>query len=355
MPKRKILREIALRGLSAAEESIDRFRYDLLGAKTDAEPKIEVYCGFRNAERLWLQGRVLEKWKGQMPVGDATLSRVRNMLRLYESDELPGVELTIETGGRTEHVVSDDEGYFCLELSDLARTLPEVTKFEDVSVKAPGLSAPPVSGEVLAPGRNVRLGIISDIDDTIIETGATNFVKNWRRILVETPKERVAVPGAPELYRMLTGLDGSAPNPIFYVSSSPWNLYPYLQEFLRHQGLPRGPMFLRDYGIDDLKFIARPHTQHKTASVERVLDFYPDMRFLLIGDDGQKDITVYADAARRFPERIAGVFIRDVHGDEHTDETDPELKVLEAAGIPVYFGKTLEGAADVAREMGFGV
>jgi phosphatidate phosphatase APP1 len=212
---------------------------------------------------------------------------------------------------------------------------------------------PPVSGEILVPGRETRLAIISDIDDTIIETGATNFLKNWRRILVETPQERLAVPGAAELYRMLTGLDGSMVNPVFYVSSSPWNLYSYLEAFLRHNHMPRGPMFLRDYGIDDLKFIASPHTEHKIAAVETVLGFYPDMRFLLIGDSGQKDIEVYAHAAKAFPERIAGVFIRDVHGTGPSDLHKPALDTLRSKGLGVYFGETMEGAADLARELGF--
>lgn len=350
MSEKPILRNLAMRGLVAAEKGLDRLRYDILGKGDEVEARIDGYFGYRSRDRLVLRGRLLEAWKAQTQVSDATLARVRNMLRLYESDELPGVEVEIRIGQESHTVVTDNEGYFALLLEGRNVPLPEATEVETATVRAPNIEAAEVEVPILAPGTGTKLAVISDIDDTILETGATNFVKNWRRVLVETPEERLVVPGAPEFYRMLSG--GRA-SPVFYVSSSPWNLYRYLQRFLGHNDMPTGPMFLRDYGIDDMKFIAAAHTEHKTDAVKHILGFYPDLKFLLIGDDGQKDVKVYAEAAKMFPERIAGVFIRDVHDDGRSAVHDPALRELERSGIKVYVGSGYADAHDLAKEVGF--
>ncbi|WP_375427299.1 phosphatase domain-containing protein [uncultured Sphingomonas sp.] len=85
---------------------------------------------------------------------------------------------------------------------------------------------------VLALGANLNRGIISDIDDTVVETGATDLLKNWRRVLIDQPGNRLAVPGAATLYKTIA-VDHRAPGrPFFYVSSWPWSLYGFLTEFM---------------------------------------------------------------------------------------------------------------------------
>jgi phosphatidate phosphatase APP1 len=94
-------------------------------------------------------------------------------------------------------------------------------------------------------------------------------------------------------------------NPVFYVSKSPWNLYVPLVEFLEHQGLPLGPLVLRDFGL-------RMRKHHKTEAIEAILRTYPRLPFILIGDSGEHDPEIYADIVRRHPTRIRAVYIRSV-------------------------------------------
>ena len=113
---------------------------------------------------------------------------------------------------------------------------------------------------------------------------------------------RTAFPGAPELYRDLA----AGVNPVFYVSSSPWNLHAFLLAFLRHRDFPLGPVLLRD-------LLGNRHgREQKHTRIREVLDLHPDLSFVLLGDSGEHDPQIYADIVREYPGRILAVYIREV-------------------------------------------
>jgi phosphatidate phosphatase APP1 len=159
--------------------------------------------------------------------------------------------------------------------------------------------------EVRVPGLNARFGVVSDIDDTILETGVQRVGHMIRQTLTGSALTRTAFPGASDLYRDLA----AGVNPIFYVSSSPWNLHAFLVAFLRHRGFPTGPVLLRD-----LLGTAAGHEQ-KTGRIGEILDLHPRLPFVLIGDSGEKDPEIYADIVRAYPGRILAVYIREVRLD----------------------------------------
>ncbi|MBV7256009.1 DUF2183 domain-containing protein [Pacificimonas sp. WHA3] len=335
------------------DETFDELRYR--GQRRMRPLTIHAFAGYRNCDAVRLSGRVLEYRKPITP-GTSTLSRLRAMLAVYESDEVPGVRIVMDGYGGRHETVTDDEGYFHFEIALTGRASPHITGWEEVTLAAPDSPAQParVTAPVLAPGIDTELGIISDIDDTVVETGATNFIKNWRRVLVDRPEDRKAVPGASDLYRTLV-VDGKAPRrPIFYVSSSPWNLYGFITRFKALNNIPHGPMFLKDYGIARDKFIAGGHDTHKIAAIETILAFYPQYRFLLIGDNGQQDVEVYAQVVRDFPENVAGVFIRDVSGTCRQGANGTLLAEVEATGTPVYCGSGFADAMTLVERVGFG-
>ena len=51
------------------------------------------------------------------------------------------------------------------------------------------------------------------------------------------------------------------------------------------------------------------------GSIEAILQAFPDVQFMLIGDDGERDPEVYAEIARRYPQQISGIWIRRVSAD----------------------------------------
>ncbi len=129
-----------------------------------------------------------------------------------------------------------------------------------------------------------------------------------RLTLLESATTRVAFDGVAEFYQALH--EGG--NPFFYVSSSPWNLYEFLTDFMRLNQIVPGPLMLRDFGIDETKFIAGSHQQHKLEQIRSVIDLYPTLPFILCGDSGQDDPEIYATITDEYSDQIRAIYIRDV-------------------------------------------
>jgi phosphatidate phosphatase APP1 len=292
------------------------------------------------------------KYAKPLDAGEGILGRMRAMLAIYNSRELAGVTVRIEGYGQSHDIITDEEGYFQLEMT-IDQPLPDTTRWEHVTVSVPGRETDKsaVKVPVMAPGTDQHWGIISDIDDTVVETGATDFVKNWRRVLVERPQDRLAVPGAGSLYKLIARDHAAPARAFFYVSSSPWNLYGFITEFLELNAIPHGPMFLKDYGIDADKLIDAGHDLHKLAAIETILGFYPEFRFLLIGDNGQRDVSIYAKAVEDYGERVAGVFIRDVDGSCRSGPEGALLAGIETRGVPTFCGAGFDDAVAVMKSM----
>jgi phosphatidate phosphatase APP1 len=169
-----------------------------------------------------------------------------------------------------------------------------------------------------------RIGVISDIDDTILETGVQRALRMVVQTVTGSALTRTANPGAPELYRDLA----AGANPVFYVSSSPWNLHAFLLAFLRHRSFPLGPVLLRDL------LGTRAGREQKHQRIEEILDLHPDLSFVLLGDSGEKDPEIYADIVRAHPDRIRAVYIREVRLDPGDGRVE---KVSDAWGSDVPF------------------
>jgi phosphatidate phosphatase APP1 len=317
------------------ENDIDRLRR-LLPSRPSGKVRMLAYAGYRNDRELRLMGRIV-RFAEALDPRDTMISRIRAMLAIYNSHEVPGVAVRLDHEGGSAETRSDEEGYFSFAIP-VPRPLPPVTLWESVQLSTPEreMQAPSAPVPVLAPGTDDHWGVISDIDDTVIETGATSLIKNWRRVIAERPSDRLVVPGAASLYGLIAG-DQKAPiRPFFYVTSSPWNLYGFLAEFMELNGIPHGPMFMKDIGIDETKFIKSGHGEHKLDAIKTILAFYPGHRFLLMGDNGQKDVEIYAEAVRTYPGRVGAVLIRDVSGTCRTGPNAEHLAEIGRAGIPTY-------------------
>jgi phosphatidate phosphatase APP1 len=261
------------------------------------------YLGYGTARRLTVCGRVLED-EGFAPSAD-TDTRWRNLLRFYkrlESDEVAGAKLRARYLGVIAEGVTDSEGYFKLELEPRGRIGPGDWQEVELELLEPAPAS--AIARVLVPSSRAKLGVISDIDDTIVWSNVTNKLKMILSVALTNAKTRKPFKGVAAFYRALH----AGVNPVFYVSKSPWNLYEPIVEYLEVQGLPLGPLSLRDFGL-------RPEKQHKEKAITGILDTYPKLKFLLIGDSGEQDPEIYADIVRRYPQRIRAIYIRSVNLD----------------------------------------
>jgi phosphatidate phosphatase APP1 len=150
-------------------------------------------------------------------------------------------------------------------------------------------------------------------------------------------------------YRALQcGPSGSPTNPIFYVSSSPWNLYDMLEDFLDLHGVPEGPLFLKDWSPTTL----RDHDRHKIGVIRTLLATYPDLPFVLIGDSGERDPEIYRQVVREYPGRVRAIYIRDVT----TRERDAAVHViageLKDLGVDMLLTTDTAEAAEHAAQKG---
>lgn len=312
------------------------------------------YTGYRSVDALHVRARVLAAKALPLP-GASTWSRMRAMMALYNTNELPGIPVYAQLGAQRLTALSDDDGHVKMRLP-VSDALPAQTTWESVTLTAtaPNGSIVRTKIPIIVPGSAISAGIISDIDDTILETGTTNFLRNWRRVLIETAEERLAVPGAVKLYRALAGSSVHPVRPFFYVSTSPWNLFTMLTRFKHLNGLPAGPMFLTRFDVSRRKKRFRRTVEHKSAAIAKTVEAFPDMKFLLIGDSAQHDILVYARAVARYSGRFLAVIIRDVEERAAMTENAHLLAAIRSTGVPVYVGAALAEATDFLKNEGLG-
>ena len=166
-------------------------------------------------------------------------------------------------------------------------------------------------------------------------------------------QNRLTFDGVAAFYQALQrGADGARNSPIYYVSSSPWNLYDLLTDFMELQGIPAGPLCLRDLGFDEDKFITTGHGSHKKKYIERILQSAPHLPFILVGDSGQHDPEVYAELAEAHPDRICAVYIRDVADAERAQAVNRISEHVCACGVPMTLVPDTLLAAEHAKDHG---
>ncbi len=244
---------------------------------------------------------------------DGRWRNLRDTIRRFRTDEVPGARVRITVGETSVEAVADPDGHVAADvpLAGGSGSLAGWTHAR-VSLVSPRLREPARAARVrvLVPSPAAAFGVVSDLDDTVIRSDVTRPLRMVLTLALRNAHTRLPFEGVAAFYRALR--DGAAaPNPLFYVSSSPWNLYDLLADFLRLQEIPHGPLLLRDWGASG-GGIPLQHGMHKRAAINRIMDRYPALPFILIGDSGQEDPEIYASVLHDHPGRILAVYIRDV-------------------------------------------
>jgi len=333
--------------------------------------QLEAYRSYGTAAKFYIKGRLLaERGISPQTAQDSRWRNFQGMVRRFNSREVPAADLVAELPDGSQHLVTtDDEGYFTLILEPQALPAPESYLWYPVPVKLARLptafKAPlptvQATAKVLVPPPTAEFGVISDLDDTVFETSATNILKMLARTLLSNAYSRLPFVGVAEFYqRLQKGRTGRPDNPFFYVSSSPWNLYDMLDEFLSIHHLPPGPLLLRDLSIARPKTTPPPgvtgsaaiHFAHKLHEIDDLLTTYPTLPFVLCGDSGQEDARIYREVVRRHPGRIRAIYIRDVQVPERSKLVAPISEELGREGVPMVLVADYAAAAKHAAGLG---
>ena len=300
------------RNLRAAKRTFDR----RIG-RTE-HPHIAPYRGYGNDARVLVIGRALRD-PGLREVSDRD-TVWRNLVESYkriETDELAGARIRVTYSALSQEIVTDSEGFFRAQIELSTPPPPDSGYWHEVKLELVDplpLTGEPViaSAQTLVPPRDAEFGVISDLDDTVIQTGATDVIRMVRATLFGNARTRIPFAGVAAFYAALQqGGTGTSFNPIFYVSSSPWNLYDVIEQFMALQRIPMGPTLLRDWGMS-LDRIPFGHSTHKLTSIRQIMGMYPEQRVILIGDSGQEDPEIYREIVREYPGRVLCCYIRNV-------------------------------------------
>ncbi|WP_432907937.1 App1 family protein [Micromonospora matsumotoense] len=264
--------------------------------RTGWQPNIVAYAGYGAPGWARVLCRVLLSRPDRR---QGRLEKVRGW-RSFTTLPAKHVEVTIEAGDGVHTARADRSGF-----------VDTVVKADFTpgwaSVRLRVADAEPVEALVRVIDPEVRLGILSDIDDTVMVTALPRpMLAAWNTFVLDE-HARTAVPGMAVLYeRLVTAHPGS---PVFYLSTGAWNVAPTLTRFLSRHLYPAGPLLLTDWGPTADRWF-RSGREHKRATLARLATEFPDVRWLLIGDDGQHDQEIYREFAVAHPENVAGVAIR---------------------------------------------
>lgn len=337
-------------------------RFDELTLDTEpvlparGELALEAFIGHGTRERVYLRGRV-RRGAGVGEVGEAD-SRWRNLANTFRRllrKQLAGVAVTASFRGQELEAVSDRSGFVDFEIP-VDPELEEEREWWEAELRA----TDPRNGRkvrtttpVLIPTSAAEFGIISDIDDTVVRTEVTNWLRMLKIVLLTNAYTRTPFEHVETLYEALrAGPRGVGENPVFYVSSSPWSFYDLLEEFFRIHDLPDGPLFLKQYNVSLRHLRGSSHHNHKLVWIRFLLETHPQLPFVLVGDSGQEDPEIYREIVKEYPGRVLAILIRDVTSPTRDDQVHTIAREIAEMGVEMALVEDKLTAGEAAVRLG---
>jgi phosphatidate phosphatase APP1 len=346
-----------LRALLLTVDAVER-RIAWLLLRRGRPVRVHPFSGFGPGDWALLGGRVLvgpPDGRAAPPRTGSAASRwavLRANLLPFLSVEVPEAQVRVTLDGREVVVRADREGYLRVLLDEVQ--LPPGRHRVTLTPVQP--AGKPAVGTVHVPDPAADVAVVSDVDDTIVDSGiAHGLAAILSTMLLQDQSTRVPLTGAPELYRALAqGVSASVERPFFYLSTSPWNLVGFLQGFLARHRFPDGPLVLTDWGPGADSLLRVSTRAHKLSTLRQLAQALPRSRFVLIGDSGQQDPAIYADFCAEHPGRVAAIYIRRAGaagpaGDQRAEQAE---RLLTEAGVPFVLADNTEAMLEHAVQHG---
>lgn len=272
--------------------------------------------------------------------------------RSFLTAPVAGAPVEVTLGGRTHRLTTDRGGYVdAVVEADLEPGWHDATftSIDDARTTT----------RVVVVGPEPTVGIVSDIDDTVMVTRLPRPLLAAWNVFVRHENAREAVPGMADLYAALRTDRPDAP--VVYLSTGAWNAAPAISRFLRRHHYPAGPLLLTDWGPTNTG-VFRSGQRHKVTQLRRLFAELPQVRWVLVGDDGQHDPQIYAGALTHHRDRVEAVLIRQLTASEHVlshglptatpQQEEAEDDAEDAPGVVVLQGADGAALLDEAREAG---
>lgn len=275
--------------------------------KNGLEPVIVPSVGYGTQGWVRILGRALyktdlfEEFFDSVEKGDPSIEPVRGW-RSFTSVAISHAPIDIHIDGQHHRVYADRGGVVNVKLS-----IALEPGMHQVTLTTPG-SQPAITSVYIVP-EDQTIGIICDVDDTVMNTALPRpFVAAWNSFVLNE-HARSATPGMAVMMDRLHRAHPTAP--FMYLSTGAWNVTPTLRRFLHRNGYPKGTFLLTDWGPTPDRWF-RSGSQHKVNTLKSLAAEFPNIRWILIGDDGQRDPEIYNGFAVRYPQNVEAILIRNL-------------------------------------------
>lgn len=292
---------------------------------------VKVYHGYGHTHNLVVYGHVFKhKAKTNQVYSNNLFVNIIHLLKLFILKPYPFVQIRLQFAAQTIYKKTEADGFFKFEFEaeeEVAAGWHAVT-VEAIDEEGNLLSKG--KGEIYVP-HITQYAFISDVDDTVMISHSATIGRRLRELFIKNPHTRKTFPDAANHYQQLALAHTKAeqPNPFFYVSSSEWNLYDYLLETFKFNKLPNGAFLLNTLKRwKDLVKTGKTGHEGKLLRVMRILDAFPNQRFIFFGDNSQHDPEIYTSIAEKYPKNIEAIYIRNIRP-ERENETRTLLKKVE--------------------------
>lgn len=279
---------------------------------------LKLYRGYANKKELVVFGHVVKKY----PSGDRKYTRrgfryARTIIELFSIKTIPFLKVKLHWGEKTFETSAEADGYFRFQVP-FHEEMPSgwhsyrVTIDDELNGKKYHAER---SEEFFLPYKS-SYGLISDIDDTFLISHSRRSFRKLFVLLSKNVQARKPFDDVVKHYQLLSFASRTHPhkdsNIFFYVSSSEWNLYDMIVRFAELNGLPKAVLKLKKIksGLDDFVMTGSGSHEHKLRKIHNIINFYPELQFILLGDDSQRDPDIYEEICRTFPQSIRAVYMR---------------------------------------------
>ncbi|ABG57746.1 phosphatase domain-containing protein [Cytophaga hutchinsonii] len=302
---------------------------------TPKQPILLSFYAVTNGEKLMVFGHLTHSFKKDLNFkGFSSTKTFFTLLSLYRTRFVANheVEITFNTGKST--VTTDAKGSFFLT----ADLLTGQTSVLDVQIDGISVTFMPELYDLTIHEIKTDTILISDIDDTVLHSYISNKFMKFLTLMFTAAERRRAVEPTMKLIREQYA-QGVTP---FYLSNSEQNLYPLIYRFLKHNNFPKGPLFLKE--MRKLRDVFRgkkfpEQSLHKLTTLNLLLRFFPEKKFILVGDNTQHDLDIYLSMAEKFPACIKYIVILKVVKRPADDEVVAySTERLKQKRIGLYYG-----------------
>jgi phosphatidate phosphatase APP1 len=315
---------------------------------------IKVYHGYGHTHNLVVYGHVFKfKAKTEQNFSNNFFVNLVHIFKLFVVKPYPFVNVTLDFNGQLVDTKTAYDGFFKFEWKS---NIDVPAGWHQVNVKAfddNGVELAQAEGKIFVP-HITQYAFVSDIDDTIMISYSAKIARRLRELFIKNPRTRKTFPSAQKHYQLLAHAHTAAeqPNPFFYVSSSEWNLYDYLVETFRFNKLPEGAFLLNQLKRwKSLVKTGKTGHEGKLLRVMRIIDAFPNQKFVFFGDNSQQDPAIYHKIAEKHSKNIMAVYIRNVRASKEF-ETKTLLSNLEEKNIHTCLFKYSDEAIEHSKKIG---